>query len=942
MRGLVVVPSRRAGARLTDEAMTASGSDATRAAFVEDVVTLRELVERAAGEPATRRLSPVARALLAAEVVDRLEPEVKGLFGPGVEGPGAARAIGAAIAELRMAGLSALDLAHEAAGRRRLRALACALDAWERRLEAEGLADEADLHRAAIERVRGGEWPASPLGRLEVLGLYHVTPLQGELLLALARSSHSVRIRPPFDPMDERRGRYSFPYVHMWESVTDPALDIDIDYAWRDGDPDVTIEPAADRPEEARSVAEWILASIRAGCPAEEIGVVTAGGAGRPALLGRELDRRGIAWHARRATALDRTPLLAAILLPFRLLEDGWRREDLLAWVASPLTRAIDSHELRRAIAAGPAGRSRRSQWKRPLEGVSGESRANLAGALRILEGIGREERIAESFWGDYHRVLAKVGLGPDTEGWEGWEQALGELREALGTLGRWEGPPLSWRAHHRDLLAALADRRAGAGRPGRGVSFLTPYDARGLAFRRQAVTGLVQESLKPRTGSRSVFGDRDRRALNEAFGDTLFRLATEDVQEGALLLAERIRSTSEAIRLSWPAADADGTPLLPAVELEEERRALGLPPGRVAETETGPAWRLGVDPVRIEERRAIERARVDFFARDAEERRGSGSRHDGSFDPGAAAALAGEVAGGALAKWSPGRLDTWRECPHRFFQRYVLRLEGPDAVPIEAEASAVGRLAHRALQALHGVDAPDRDRIDRAVEEADRALTEERDLGAAERGDPAVWRIQKRRVAAALARYLGHLADTAGGEPWEPVAAEVAFGLTDADVPEVPIETALGTVALRGRIDRIDVDPATGALRVVDFKYSKAAARHREAADPAACGVERFQLWGYFLGAIAWAEANGRPSPPALAGAIHCLREPKVLGPIGAPPADEIAGAVAAAVEAATAGRYDPSPRTPDVCAYCDYRRTCRIATVSLAPRPDDLEDER
>ncbi len=939
MNELIVVPSRRAGARLVDEALAADGAGA-RAAFVDDVVTLRELVERASGETGRARLGPVTRALLAADVVDRLEPGVKELFGPGIGGPGAARAIGAAIAELRMAGLSALEVAEAAAGRRRLRALACALDAWERRLEADGLADEATMHRAAIARSRSGEWPATRPERLEVLGLYDVTPLQGELLLAIARRSASVRVRPPFDPADERRGRYCFPYVQMWESVTDPGLDIDIDYLWRDGDPAVSIEPAADPGDEARSVADWIAASIEAGCPAEEIAVVTAGGGGRPARLGRELERRGIAWHARRATGLDRTPLMTAALLPFRLLEEGWRRDDLLAWITSPLTAGLDPKALRPAIAGGPAGRTRSSRWRAPLKGVPGESRARLLGALRTLEAIGREERTAESFWTDYQRVLADVGLGPATAGWETWEQVLADLRNALEALGRWDGPPRSWRVHRRDLRAALDDRRVGAGRPGRGVSILTPYDARGLAFRRQAVTGLVPDSLVPPRAARSVFGDRDRRALNEAFGETLFRLSREDVQEGALLLADRIRSTAGAIRLSWPLTDSDGSPLLPAVELEEERRALGITVERSPEARTAPAWRLQVDPARIEEARVIELARADFFARDAEERRGAGGRYDGAFEPAAAATLVREVDGGALAGWSAGRLDTWRECPHRFFQRYVLRLEPPEASPVEAESTAVGRLAHRALQIFHGE--PDRDRIERAIDEADEALTRERDLDPGERGDPAVWRIQKRRVAAVLARYLRHVEERAGDEPWIPVAAEVSFGLAEADAPAVPIETAHGTAALRGRIDRVDENPATGSLRVVDYKYSKATARHREAAVDAACGVDRFQLWAYFLGVSAWARAQGRQTPPALTGAIHCVREPRALDPVGAPPADEIAAAIAAAVEAAVGGRYDPSPRDPDVCAYCNYRRTCRIATVSLPGSAGDHEDER
>ncbi|MBW3535695.1 MAG: hypothetical protein KY453_10865, partial [Gemmatimonadetes bacterium] len=137
----------------------------------------------------------------------------------------------------------------------------------------------------------------------------------------------------------------------------------------------------------------------------------------------------------RRAAALDRTPLFAAILLPFRLLEDGWRRDDLLAWVSSPLTTAVEPHEPRRAIAAGPAGRARRAQWERALDGGPGEARRALVGALRIVDEIGREERTPAEFWAAYGRALARVGLGPECPGWEAWETVLAELREALGAM---------------------------------------------------------------------------------------------------------------------------------------------------------------------------------------------------------------------------------------------------------------------------------------------------------------------------------------------------------------------------------------------------------------------------------------------------------------------------------------------------------------------------
>ena len=68
----------------------------------------------------------------------------------------------------------------------------------------------------------------------------------------------------------------------------------------------------------------------------------------------------------------------------------------------------------------------------------------------------------------------------------------------------------------------------------------------------------------------------------------------------------------------------------------------------------------------------------------------------------------------------------------------------------------------------------------------------------------------------------------------------------------------------------------------------------------------------------------------PLITGEIHCVREPRVLGPLTAPPPAEIRERIAAAIEDAVAGRYDPSPRDRDACGYCDFRRSCRIALVA------------
>ncbi|HUP20045.1 MAG TPA: PD-(D/E)XK nuclease family protein, partial [Gemmatimonadota bacterium] len=289
---------------------------------------------------------------------------------------------------------------------------------------------------------------------------------------------------------------------------------------------------------------------------------------------------------------------------------------------------------------------------------------------------------------------------------------------------------------------------------------------------------------------------------------------------------------------------------------------------------------------------------------------------------------------------WSGGRLETFRQCPHKFFQQYVLRLEPPEESRLEAEARAIGAAVHAALRILMEDPAgaaapPSRARIDAALAAA------EAEVDRVERGEADVWRSLLARAAAYIDRYFQRL--PAGDGALSPEAFEAEFGLGEGGAPGVAIETTLGAVLLRGRIDRLDRDPATGVLRVVDYKYSESQ-RQKEAVDPARCGVDRFQLWSYYLGARSWAAREGWDEPPGVVGEVHCVRERKakvVLAAEASPPAAKVAAAIAAAVEAAAAGDFDPAPLDEKRCAWCDYRRSCRIATVSLGPAGGPLEDE-
>jgi hypothetical protein len=251
-----------------------------------------------------------------------------------------------------------------------------------------------------------------------------------------------------------------------------------------------------------------------------------------------------------------------------------------------------------------------------------------------------------------------------------------------------------------------------------------------------------------------------------------------------------------------------------------------------------------------------------------------------------------------------------------------------------------VGSVVHRALEILYdegvGLEPPLRSRIDAAL------ATAEKERKPSERGDPDVWRALVSRAGAFLDRYFRRILPAGERDSFSPQRFEAKFGIDPDGVPGARVDTRLGPVMLGGRIDRLDRDPETNRLRIIDYKYSTTQYQ-RDAVKVDLCGVDRFQLWGYYLGALEWARSEGWGEPTMILGEVHCIRDHKksVLEAPPSPSRTDVEAAIAGVVEAALAGEYDPSPLDPHTCDHCDFRRSCRIATVSLGTAPGPQEDE-
>jgi ATP-dependent helicase/nuclease subunit B len=276
----------------------------------------------------------------------------------------------------------------------------------------------------------------------------------------------------------------------------------------------------------------------------------------------------------------------------------------------------------------------------------------------------------------------------------------------------------------------------------------------------------------------------------------------------------------------------------------------------------------------------------------------------------------------------SPSRLETWANCPMRYFLGDVLRLaqvERPEDI-LTISALDRGTLVHTVLELFVA------DLIARGAD-----LSEPADylpLGAIAAsvmsdyeargvtGRAVLWRIARREIAEDLARFVEVDLRLRRARQLRPLAVELSFGL-DGHPPAV-IELADGRrLSFRGRIDRVDQRPGgaavydykTGRPFIVDFADDPVSAgAHLQLPIYAAAVRQRFDLDD--VDARYWFTRDNRdPIGPASDEAAE-TRVREVL--------DTIVSGIEHGVYPAYPGGWNNYFNTFENCRYCDFDRLC------------------
>lgn len=274
------------------------------------------------------------------------------------------------------------------------------------------------------------------------------------------------------------------------------------------------------------------------------------------------------------------------------------------------------------------------------------------------------------------------------------------------------------------------------------------------------------------------------------------------------------------------------------------------------------------------------------------------------------AAEAEGQPSGASLPSLSPSRAADFMSCPLLYRFRTIDRLPEPPS----PEATR-GTVVHGVLEQLFELPAEGRtpDVATQMVRpEWHRLLADEPELASLFDGDDGTALEQWLASAEALVQRYFTLEDPQRLEPAE---------------REHYVETTLDSgLRLRGYIDRLDRAPATGELRVVDYKTGKA---------PRAGFEQRVMFQMRFYALVLWRLHGIVPRLLQLIylGSGEILRyEPDEADLLAT---ERKLGALWAAIERATE-RKDWRPSPSKLCDWCAHQALCPAYGGTPPPVPD------
>ncbi|HZP57534.1 MAG TPA: PD-(D/E)XK nuclease family protein [Dehalococcoidia bacterium] len=628
-------------------------------------------------------------------------------------------------------------------------------------------------------------------------------------------------------------------------------------------------------------------------------------------------------------------------------------RDERTAWRANLAVKVDAFRAFIATLAADLRARPKDAPWSEHLAYVRRLSETYAAGVTPVLDAL------------DDLAVLA------DIEPAVSFEEFVRAVRDDL---------------ERRDVTEVLGEPVRRFGRE--GVAVLDATSARHLRHRAVCLLGLAERAWPPPPRPDPLLLEHERRALNAAgFGRLPLRTEPDDE---ALTFAVAIEGARERLAVSYARADAGGsgrhTPShffrelvdraegrrVPLEDIERAPCVRRLPAGRLGAPAADEALSTAeYDRTLVHD--AIERkipAPVLALCDDAQAHGASFRRamrahaerwsheltpHDGCMTGDAARAAAHARSPFDAARGvSPTALETYAECPYRFFLRYVLGIQPvdePEAVdrisPLE-RGSLIHAVLERFMREICPDDPPSPEARARHIPRLLAIADEEGE--ARERrgvtGKALLWTIDRRQIHDDLVGWYDREAEMLPATSLRPRAFELSFGIAaqpgerrDPASTDEPVALAVDgrTLLLRGRIDRVDWDDARATFRVTDYKTGKA-----WKPKPSLDRGRALQLPLYVRAA---AQALGMPEDGGEARYFYATHAGEYKHTDFAPGwlaarAPDVERVLRTIGDGVDSGYFAPNPGDDGKnCTWCDYKDVCdrRIARIAERKRAND-----
>jgi ATP-dependent helicase/nuclease subunit B len=655
--------------------------------------------------------------------------------------------------------------------------------------------------------------------------------------------------------------------------------------------PDETIQlvSAPDPLTETREAARTCLDWARAGIPFREMAVTYREASTYRPLVEAVFSEAGIPVYLDDGPSVAERPLGRRILALLDLVDSPLVRRDVMAFLSDGWLPA----ETRERYGKTPISRwesaSRRAgvveglaQWRDRLGALIDRERADATneGAPEWLADRVNDSETLLRFIEDF---ATHVEAHPESGTWteclaalrpvlveyvQDVDDVVGHL-DQLAQLDELLIEPVPFDRFLDTVRAEIQALKAGdldGGRQGafglRGVNVLDVNQIRHLRFSAVAVLGLTERSFPPPPRPDPLFLDDERERLNANGELTLplrgrgpdpeplqFALAVSAARQRLLLSTRRASEAGGRAQLPSSffrlAASALAGKRLTATEISDLDAALyrRLRAGRIGASDPSRALTLAERDITVLEHdqalgaEVLHRIAPATLRVEALRRARWGQRVLTPFD----GALADGEAIGAIEAWlaesaplGPSILETYAECPYRFFLARLLRVKAIDdpATIVELDPLTRGSAIHEILERFLAEHTPDdllgkpRDELQRRLREiADAELDDiaARGLG----GAPMLWARSRTEIVDDLVRWLGNEIADPGAFPER--GFEVAFGGLWHGREESPhsrdepltIDINGQELRLRGRIDRVEWSPGA-SFRIIDYKSGR------------------------------------------------------------------------------------------------------------------------